>query len=89
MPAAIPSSANFGYLAAHDPQLDHLGVLAERFADDRSTSLIKLRQFAEVLAQRTASRTGLYTNTAETQLDLLHQLRDFGVLPREIADLFH
>lgn len=91
MPAAIPTSANFGFLAVHDPLLDHLGALAERyFAEDPSTSLVKLRQFAEVLAQRTAARAGLYNATAdESQLELLHRLRDYGVLPREIADLFH
>ena len=45
------ASRNFAFLAVHDPQLVRLGALAERyFADDPSTSLIKLRQFGEVLA---------------------------------------
>ncbi len=89
-PATSLTSANFGFLIPHDPLLDHLGALAERyFADDPSTSLIKLRQFGEVLAQRTAARAGLYASTDESQLELLRRLRDHGLLPREIGDLFH
>jgi type I restriction enzyme R subunit len=88
--APSPTSANFGFLIVHDRLLDHLGALAERyFADDPSTALIKLRQFGEVLAQRTAARAGLYTSTDESQLELLRRLRDHGLLPREIGELFH
>jgi type I restriction enzyme R subunit len=45
-------TANFGFLARHDIQLMRLGALAERyFGDDPNTTLIKLRQFGELLAQ--------------------------------------
>jgi type I restriction enzyme R subunit len=45
------SSANFGFLQRHDPLLVSLGAQADRyFTDDPATALIKLRQFAEVLA---------------------------------------
>ena len=89
-PAPSPTSANFGFLIVHDRLLDRLGALAERyFADDPSTALIKLRQFGEVLAQRTAARAGLYVSTDESQLELLRRLRDHGLLPREIGELFH
>jgi type I restriction enzyme R subunit len=89
--AAIPpTSANFGFLLAHDRLLDQLGALAERyFADDPSTSLLKLRQFGELLAQRMASRSGLYASADENQAELLVRLRERGYLPREISDLFH
>jgi type I restriction enzyme R subunit len=64
--------------------------LAERyFTDDPITSLIKLRQFGEILAQRTAARAGLYASTEENQVELLRRLRDRGLLPRVIGDLFH
>jgi type I restriction enzyme R subunit len=90
MPAHSLTSANFTFLVAHDQLLDHLGALAERyFADDPSTCLLKLRQFGEVLAQRTAARAGLYASTEENQAELLARLRDDGLLPREIGDLFH
>jgi type I restriction enzyme R subunit len=83
-------SKNFAFLVVHDPLLDHLGALAERyFADDPGTCLLKLRQFGEVLAQRTAARAGLYTSTDENQAELLGRLRDHGLLPREVGDLFH
>ncbi len=90
LPSTLQTSRNFGFLAAHDRLLDHLGALAERyFAEDPSTCLIKLRQFGEVLAQRTAAQAGLYISTEEHQIDLLSRLRDQGLLPREIGELFH
>ncbi|MBK8715819.1 MAG: type I restriction-modification system endonuclease [Nannocystaceae bacterium] len=90
MPEAQQTSRNFGFLVVHDPLLDQLGALAERyFAEDPSTCLVKLRQFGEVLAQRTAARAGLYTTPQESQGELLGRLRDAGLLPREVGDLFH
>ena len=63
-------SANFEFLRSHDVQLVRLGALAEGyFRDDPSTCLIKLRQFAEVLAQLTAAKTGLFVSTEEAQAD--------------------
>ncbi|MEA2961572.1 MAG: type restriction enzyme subunit [Alphaproteobacteria bacterium] len=61
-------TANFGFLAKHDAQLARLGALAERyFGDDPNTSLMKLRQFAELLAQLTAAKTGQLTKPDESQ----------------------
>jgi type I restriction enzyme, R subunit len=83
------SQTNFGHLEAHDVQLVRLGMLAERyFADDPNTSLLKLRQLAELLAQLVATKVGLYTSHDEAQYDLLRRLQDQGILPREIAQLF-
>lgn len=83
-------SANFGFLEKHDPQLVRLGALAERyFKDDTNTCLIKLRQFGERLAQLTAAKAGLFTNSEESQADLLRRLKFERVLPREVGDLFH
>ena len=80
---------NFAYLQAHDEQLVRLGLLAERyFADDPNTCLLKLRQFAELLARLLAAQVGLYTDARETQNDLLYRLRSEGVLPRDVAQLF-
>lgn len=67
-----------------------LGALAERyFHDDPNTCLIKLRQFAELLAQLIAAKTGLYESDDESQADLLRRLRFERVLPPQVADLFH
>jgi len=83
-------SVNFAFLAKHDAQLDRLGALAERFfAEDANTAIIKLRQFAELLAQLTAAKLGLWTSPEEKQADLLRRLRDRGALTREVGDLFH
>jgi len=83
-------SDNFGFLEAHDVQLVRLGALAERyFHDDPNTCLIKLRQFAELLTQLIAAKTGLYEAGDESQADLLRRLRFERVLPPQVADLFH
>src|SRR6266478_2313452 len=87
---AVGGSSNFDFLKAHDPQLVRLGALAERyFRDDPNTSLIKLRQFAELLAQLTAAKTGKFTGTEEPQTELLRRLKFDRVLPPEVADFFH
>lgn len=84
------TSENFEFLKARDPQLVRLGALAERyFRDDPNTALIKLRQFAELLAQLVAAKTGQFTNPEEPQSDLLRRLKFERVLPLEVADLFH
>ncbi|WP_408890773.1 type I restriction-modification system endonuclease [Myxococcus faecalis] len=80
---------NFAHLKQHDEQLMRLGMLAERyFPDDPNTTLLKLRQLAELLAQLVASKVGLYTSPEEAQYDLLRRLQDQGILPREVAQLF-
>lgn len=90
LPNTIDESPNFSYLRVYDAQLVRLGALAERyFKDDPSTSLIKLRQFGEVLAQVTAAKAGLYTNAQEPQSELLRRLRYERVVPDQAADLFH
>lgn len=81
--------SNFAHLAVHDEQLVRLGLLAERyFAEDPNTSLLKMRQLGELLAQLVATRVGLYTSRDEGQYDLLRRLQDQGILPREVAQLF-
>ena len=85
--------SNFSVLRSYEEQLWRLGALAERyFAEDPNTCLLKLRQFAELLAQTLAARTGLYLSPAESrqesQLDLLRRLRGAGVLPNEPFQMF-
>jgi type I restriction enzyme R subunit len=82
-------TSNFACLQEHDEQLLRLGMLAERyFPDDPNTSLLKLRQLTELLAQLVAKKVGLYQSPEESQYDLLRRLQDQGILPREIAQLF-
>ena len=54
------TEGNFAFLTEQEPQLALIRSLAERYwLDDANTALIKTRQFAELLAQNVAARTGL------------------------------
>lgn len=86
----VPQNTNFGFLKAYDAQLVRLGALAERyFKDDPNTCLIKLRQFAELLAQQLAARMGMFTSPDEPFAELLKRLKAERAMPREAGDLFH
>lgn len=81
--------SNFDMLRPYEEQLWRLGAVAERyFAEDPNTSLLKLRQFSEILAQSLAARTGQLTNPSETQYELIRRLGNDGVLPREVKQVF-
>lgn len=85
-----PIATNFAQLREHDEQLLRLGMLAEKyFPDDPNTSLLKLRQLSELLAQLVAAKVGIYVSSDEVQYDLLRRLQEQGILPRETAQLFH
>src|SRR5512138_1728925 len=87
IPPAAPT--NFAFLREHDEQLLRLGLLAEKyFPDDPNTSLLKLRQFAELLAQLTAAHCAQFASPEESQYELVRRLQDGGYLPREVAQLF-
>lgn len=82
-------TSNFAFLARRDENLARLGLLAEKYlADDPNTCLLKLRQFAELLAQTAAARMGLYRMTGESAYDLQRRLREERVLPPDIYQLF-
>ncbi|MAO56316.1 MAG: type I restriction-modification system endonuclease [Rhodospirillaceae bacterium] len=83
-------SANFSFLAKHDEQLFRHAALAERyFPDDPNTSLIKVRQFAELLAQIVAASTARFESQEEKFVDLLRRLSLDRAVPRQVVDLFH
>ena len=81
--------SNFDMLRPYEEQLWRLGALAERyFAEDPNTSLLKLRQFAETLAQSLAARGGLYVSQEESQYLLIRRLQSEGLLQGEIKQVF-
>lgn len=85
-----PLSLNFAFLVCHNPLLDRLGAQAERyFKDDPNTSLLKLRQFSELLAQTVAAKLGVFSSHREEQRELLRRLRDQGFLGERALQLFH
>ena len=82
--------SNFTFLKEHAPVFFQLANAAERvFSSDPNTTLIKLRQLGEALAQDMAIRTGIEFDTTTTQLDLLHSLSRKIGLDGNIRSLFH
>ena len=87
---ATLSSANFGLLVQCDQGLGRYGALAEHyFALEPRDCVAKLRQMAEHMAQLTAARVGIEVLQEDSFLDVLRNLQQRDVLPREAADLFH
>ncbi len=83
-------ASNFAFLEEHPPILLQLAMAAERaFAGDPNTTLIKLRQFGEAMAQDIAARSGIVFDTNTTQADLLFKLNRDVRLDQSIRNLFH
>ena len=82
--------SNFAFLSEHDPILIQLATTAENaFYADPNTTLIKLRQFGEALAQDVSLRAGIDFDDATSQADLLYRLnRDISLEP-DVRNLFH
>lgn len=86
----MAQTGNFSFLSGHSPLFAQLGRTAEQvFSCDPNTTLIKLRQLAEALAQDLAARFGIEFNRETTQADLLFKLQREGQLAPEIRALFH
>jgi type I restriction enzyme, R subunit len=86
------TSANFGFLEAHDPLLDLLGSQAERYfaAGDSNTAIIKLRQWGESLAKLLAATVGVSLASDLDFKGILDVLWDEGVLRgSDVSRLFH
>lgn len=83
-------SANFSFLEAYDPLLLRYAALAERYVyDDPNGSLLKTRQFAELLAQHAAGAVGHDVDGEDRFLDVLRLLRRERVTTRKVEDWFH
>jgi len=83
-------SSNFHFLEEHDSVFLHLANTAEQvFFSDPNTTLIKLRQLGEALAQNIAARCVIRFDEQTTQSDLLYRLSREIDLDREILNLFH
>ncbi len=83
------TATNFAFLKYHDPIFFQLATTAEKiFAHDPNTTLVKLRQLGEAMAQDIAARVGI-DHTDMNQLSLINQLvRRIG-LDDNIRALFH
>ena len=86
----MAASINFPFLQEHDPVFHQLASTAEQvFASDPNTTLIKLRQLGEALAQDLASRAGIELEATTSQSDLLYKLSREIQLDQNIRSLFH
>lgn len=86
----MAESSNFAFLREHDPVFFQLASTAERvFASDPNTTLIKLRQLGEALAQDLAVRAGIEFDANASQIDLLARLSREIQLDGNIRNLFH
>ncbi|RWK41710.1 type I restriction-modification system endonuclease [Mesorhizobium sp.] len=86
----MSGASNFNFLAAHDQRLSALGSFAERyFRDDPSTTIVKLRQFAELTAKIIAARHATYRDPREPFEETLRRLSYEQIIPKEVADIFH
>jgi type I restriction enzyme, R subunit len=82
--------SNFSFLNEHSPIFYQLAEMAEQsFARDPNTTLIKLRQLGEAIAQDIAARCGIEFDEQTSQLDLLYKLQRDGQFNRDIFQLFH
>lgn len=89
-PTAGPQSPNFHFLAAHSPLLVRYAAQAERYLfDDPSTALVKLRQFAELLARLALAEFGVEAAPQDEFAAVLATLRDRRVAAGDVLDLFH
>ncbi|MFL7025224.1 type I restriction-modification system endonuclease [Enterovibrio norvegicus] len=82
--------SNFYFLASHDPIFLQLATSAERaFSSDPNTTLVKLRQFAEAIAQDLAMRCSIEFDDQTSQADLLFRINRELRLESQIISLFH
>eukprot|EP01035_Chromulina_nebulosa_P044465 gene44465-biopygen30526 len=84
------SSENFDFLRGNGLQLFRLAAQAEHyFRTDPNTTLIKLRQFAELLAKEVGARTRSLSSPDEPFADLLGELGRAGYATPQALKLFH
>lgn len=84
------TSSNFDFLAEHDELLVQLGFAAEQaFTSDPNSTLIKLRQLGEAMAQHMAALAGIEFDEQTSQADLLYRLNRELRLDPNVKNLFH
>jgi len=82
--------SNFEFLKHHDELLFRLANTAEQcFVADPNTTLVKVRQLGEALAQSIASRLGVEYGRDVKQIDLLRDLEYKLTLDEPVKDAFH
>lgn len=84
------NKSNFHFLQPEHGLFFQLANSAEiAFSFDPNTTLLKVRQLGEALAQEIAARWGLIFQQQPTQLELLNRLNNEGAFDKDILELFH
>ncbi|MBU2115949.1 MAG: type I restriction-modification system endonuclease [Gammaproteobacteria bacterium] len=82
--------SNFYFLQTHNELLLRLATTAERcFVADPNTTLVKMRQLGEALAQNIAARLGIEFGPQIKQIYLINALAESLQLDERIKDAFH
>ncbi|WP_417552385.1 hypothetical protein [Marinomonas fungiae] len=82
--------SNFSFLKEHDPLFVELASSAERaFVGEPNTTLLKLRQLGEALAQHIAVLAGISFDDQTSQADLLYKIHRELKLEPVVRELFH
>lgn len=88
--AANIKSPNFGFLSKQDEVLVRLAAAAERYVfDDANAALVKIRQFAELLAQHVAAYAGIAITEHDKFHEVLERLWQSRITPSQVSQLFH
>ena len=82
--------SNFSFLLEHDPIFFQLAFVAEKmFKSDPNTTLVKLRQLGEALAQEMASKLGIPSYEYKDQYELIYLLEKKLSFSFKVRNLFH
>ncbi len=88
--ASSIQQSNFGFLQEHDSLFVEIALSAERaFSSDPNTTLMKLRQLGEALAQHIAALVGIEFDDKTSQADLLYKINRELKLEPVVRELFH
>ncbi|GFD67768.1 type I restriction-modification system endonuclease [Alteromonas sp. KUL106] len=88
--ASSIQQSNFGFLQEHDSLFVEIALSAERaFSSDPNTTLMKLRQLGEALAQHIAALVGIEFDDKTSQADLIYKINRELKLEPVVRELFH
>lgn len=88
--ASSIEQSNFGFLQEHDSLFVEIALSAERaFSSDPNTTLMKLRQLGEALAQHIAALVGIEFDDKTSQADLIYKINRELKLEPVVRELFH
>ena len=85
----VRSVSNFAFLKSENFKLAEFGFFAELYLErDPVTSIMKIGQFAELLALEIAEKKGLNIKYSEKQFVKIHVLKNAGVIDEKVLNIF-